>query len=319
LSVHAGFAAIGAAQTDATAMTATHAGGFVPLRVALVEAEAALAVAGVESPRREARLLAAFALGTTAAELALARPDTAVPAVAFRDSVARRARREPFAFITGRRGFWDFELAVSAATLIPRPESETLIEAARAAFADAGQVQRVLDLGCGTGCLLLAALRVFPGAFGVGIDLAPDAASLAARNAADLGLAGRAAFLAGDWASPVAGRFDLILCNPPYIPDGHIAGLAPEVAAFEPRRALAGGGEGLDAYISVIPTLSGLLSSAGVAVLELGTGQAAAASEIVRQAGFAAPETRRDLLGIHRALILRPAGEKTFGRAASSG
>jgi release factor glutamine methyltransferase len=269
---------------------------------ALNIAASALTEAAIEAPRREARLLLAYLLEVPAR--ALPPENAAVSASRLHAALARRASHEPLAFITGTQGFWTIEVRVSPATLIPRADSETLIEAAIAAFPDRAAVGRVLDLGTGTGCLLLAALSEFPAAFGVGVDRVPEAASLAARNAARLGLSHRAAFLAGDWATALAARFDLVLCNPPYIASAAIAGLMPEVARHEPPSALDGGIDGMQAYMTLIPTLQNLLSPGGVAILELGAGQAPGAAALARAAGFNRISTRSDLGGVPRALLL---------------
>jgi release factor glutamine methyltransferase len=269
---------------------------------ALNEAAAKLAASGIEAPRYEARLLLAHVLGLR--PRALPPSDAAVDRDVLGALVARRAAREPLAYITGTAGFWSFEVAVSPATLIPRADSETLIEAAVAAFPRRGVVGRVLDLGTGTGCLLLAALTEFAAAFGVGVDRVAAAASLAADNAARLGLDERARFVVGDWAAALAGRFDLVLCNPPYIGKAEIAGLMPEVALHEPVSALAAGGDGLAAYARLLPAMPALLTPGGIAIFELGRGQAEAVSELARRAGFAEVATRRDLGGIERALVL---------------
>jgi len=274
-------------------------------RAALVRATASLRVAGIDNPRREARLMLAHALGITREQL-LADPDTAVPAV-FDSLLARRVGREPLAYILGRQEFWSMSFKVSPATLIPRADSETLIEAALSALPDRAAVRRVLDLGTGTGCLLLAALSEFPAAFGVGIDLSADAARLAVDNAAALGFADRSAFLVGDWASSIAGRFDLVLSNPPYIPRADLAVLMPEVRAHEPARALDGGADGLCAYRAVLGDLPRLLRPQGVAVLEIGVGQDASVPTLAHAGGFQT-ETRLDLGGVPRAVVLRPAG-----------
>jgi release factor glutamine methyltransferase len=262
-----------------------------------------LAAAGVEDAWREARHLARLALCLDAS--CLTDPTATMDAVHFERLLRRRAAREPMAYLRGRQGFWTLDLAVSPATLIPRADSETLIEAAVAALPDRANVRRVLDLGTGSGALLLAALSEFPAAWGVGVDLSPPAAALAARNAATNGMAGRAAFLCASWAAALAARFDLVLANPPYIRAADIAGLMPEVAAYEPAMALDGGADGLDAYREVIPALPGLLAPGGVAVVELGVGQAEAASDLARAAGFAEPRRRRDIGGVERALVLR--------------
>ena len=262
-----------------------------------------LAAAGIEDALFEARMLIWHVLGLAPGAV----PDraAAVDAVALEALVARRCAREPMALILGRQGFWTLDLAVSRDTLIPRADSEAVVEAAMAARPDVAAVRAVLDLGTGTGCLLLAALVAFPAAWGVGVDRVPAAAALAARNAATNGLAGRAAFLAGDWAGAIAGRFDLVLSNPPYIESGAMAGLMPEVARYEPASALDGGADGLAAYWTIVAALPGLLAPGGVAVLELGQGQAAAVGRLALAAGFAPPDLRDDLAGIARAMVLR--------------
>jgi release factor glutamine methyltransferase len=279
---------------------------------ALAYGAAALAAAGVDSPGLDARLLLAHAMGVDQATLL--RDRAAVAPAGYAGLVARRAAREPLAFIVGRQGFWTLDLEVSRDTLIPRADTETLVEAVLAARGAArGAVRRVLDLGTGTGCLLLAVLSEFPGAWGVGVDISPAAAALAARNARSCGLADRAAFIAGDWAAALDGRFDVVVSNPPYIAGGAIAGLMPEVGGFEPRRALDGGADGLDAYRVLIGALPTLLAPGGLAVLELGAGQDGAVCALAAGAGFGAG-LRADLGGVPRALVL----EKKLGSDAAA-
>ena len=273
---------------------------------ALCRGAASLRCACIHNPRLEARLLLAHALGVPP-EAILRDRHLPADALGYDALVARRAGHEPLALILGRREFWSLDFLVSPATLIPRGDSETLIEAALAEFPDRSAVRRVLDLGTGTGCLLLAALGEFAGAFGVGVDLVPAAAELAARNAVSLGFAGRAAFLVADWDEPLAGRFDLILSNPPYIPTGDIAGLMAEVAFHEPSSALDGGADGLAAYRRILAGLAALLEPGGVAVIELGVGQAAAVAALGAATGFST-SLRDDLAGIPRALILKKFG-----------
>jgi release factor glutamine methyltransferase len=263
---------------------------------------AILHAAGIESPRREARLLLAHVLKISMAELLRDLRRLADPA-AYQTVLARRAAHEPLAYILGAREFWSLNFAVSPATLIPRPESETLIEAALAAFADRAPPRRILDLGTGSGCLLLAALHEFPQAFGLGVDRSFAAARLAASNAALLGLADRAVFLCADWSTALYARFDLILCNPPYIPTSTIGGLMPEVGRYEPVTALDGGPDGLVAYRQIIVTLRCLLPRDGVAVLELGVGQDATVAALAADCGMVAT-TRPDLAAIPRAMVL---------------
>ncbi len=275
----------------------------------LCQAGQRLRGAAIEAPRLEARRLLAHVLNTSE-EALLRDPRAPVPADQaqhFAALLARRIAHEPFAYLTGRVGFWTLDLDVSPATLIPRADSESLVEAALEACTDKRAPLSVLDLGTGTGALLLAVLSELPAASGVGVDLKPEAAALAARNAARLGLSGRARFLAGDWAVALAGRFDLILCNPPYIESAAIAGLMPEVARHEPGSALDGGADGLDAYRRIIADLPRLLAARGVAVLELGAGQQAAVEALGRAAGLTPEACRADLGGVPRALVLRAA------------
>lgn len=265
--------------------------------------------AAIENPRLEARLLLAHAMGCRAEDL-LRDPRAPVPppaARAFAGMLARRLDHAPIAYLTGTRGFWSFDLEVSPVTLIPRPDTETLVEAALEAFPDRAAVRRALDLGTGTGALLLATLTEFPVATGLGIDRAPEAVALARRNAARLGLGGRAAFLAGDWGAALApdARFDLVLSNPPYIESAAMAGLMPEVARHEPSLALDGGPDGMAAYRAIVATLPGLLATGGLAVLELGQGQRAAVEALARGWGLAPVGCHADLGGIERALVLR--------------
>ncbi len=257
-----------------------------------------LKAAGIEEPRREARLILAAALGTDAAGL-MAR-DTVDQAL-YEPLVARRAAREPLAYITGHKEFWGLDFAVSPATLIPRPDTETLVEA----VLESGlQPRLVLDLGTGTGCLLLALLHEFVSTYGVGVDINEEAAALARRNAQALGLGARAAFLAGSWADSLDQKFDLVLSNPPYIEHATLKTLMPEVQNFEPATALDGGADGLAAYRAIISALPRILAPHGLAVLELGVGQAISVSEFAASAGFRT-EIRRDLAGIERAAALR--------------
>ncbi len=271
-----------------------------------------LRAAAVEAPRSEARLLLAHAMGCRTEDL-LRDPRAPVPpaaALGFAELLKRRLGREPVAHLLGAAEFWSLPLAVSRATLIPRPDSEALIEASLAAFPRRDAVRQVLDLGTGTGCLLLAALSEFPDASGIGVDLVPQAAALARRNAAALGLGGRSGFVAGCWGAALApGRFDLVLANPPYVETGAIPGLAPEVALHEPDSALDGGADGLDAYRAVLTEIRRLLAPDGRAVVELGHGQRAAVEALASGAGLRPLCCRADLGGVDRALVLAaPAG-----------
>lgn len=266
-----------------------------------------LRAAAVEAPRLEARLLLAHAMGCRTEDL-LREPRAPVPpgpAARFAALLLRRLDREPVPLLLGAQEFWSLPFAVSPATLVPRADSETLIEAALAAFPERSAVRRVLDLGTGTGCLLLAALSEFPGATGVGVDAVPAASALARRNAAALGLGGRAAFVAGSWGAALgSGGFDLVLSNPPYIETGAIAGLAPEVARHEPASALDGGADGLGAYRELLPDIGRLLAPKGRAVLELGQGQRPAVEALAAGMRLRPVGCRADLGGVDRALVL---------------
>ena len=216
--------------------------------------------------------------------------------------IDRRARHEPVAHITGHQEFWGLSFRVTPATLIPRGDSETIVETALNACASPA---RVLDCGTGTGALLLSVLHERPGAEGVGIDASPDALTVARGNAAALGMGERVQMVLADWTqagwADGLGRFDLILSNPPYVESD--AALDPSVRDFEPASALFAGAQGLDDYRILIPQLPGLLLPGGVAVLEIGYQQAEAVSEIAVQAGFAV-ELRLDLANRPRALLL---------------
>lgn len=270
------------------------------IREALRRGAALLEAAGVDSPRLDARLLLGYAAGLSREALW---HDTLqmIEPTRYHALLARRAAREPLALILGRQEFWSLDFEVSAATLIPRADTETVIEAAIATMPDRGRVLRILDLGTGTGCLLLAALTEFPAAWGLGVDRATEATRLAARNAETLGLARRAAFLCGDWDRALSGQFDLVLSNPPYIPSADIAGLMPEVALHEPGQALDGGADGLAAYRYIFAVLPGLLAPGGAAVLEIGIGQA---DPVAALAGVPVI-LHADLAGIPRAMVVK--------------
>ena len=269
------------------------------VRAALVAAARRLGEAS-DTPRLDAELLMAHALGVTREALLLSRLDGAVP-TAFATSLDRRLMHEPIAYILGKRDFWTITLDVTPDVLIPRPDSETLVEAAIAHFAKAGP-KRVLDLGTGSGALLLAALSQWPEATGLGIDASEAALAVASGNAQRLGLAKRARFARGDWGQGIVDQFDLILCNPPYVESS--AALAPEVADYEPPAALYAGSDGLDDYRRLMPQLGALMTPGAIVALEIGAGQAALVSEIAGQAGLNAT-LYKDLAGHDRCLVLR--------------
>lgn len=277
----------------------------VPLAPLLKEAELRLGAAGVEEARLDLLYLAERAFAISVARLR--RPgDLDVPmeqVPTFQALVGRRLNREPVQRILGDWEFWGLTLALGPETLIPRPDTETLVDATLRARRDRARPYRVLDLGTGTGAILLALLSELPHAFGVGVDLSPAAAAVAAANARDLGLSPRASFVSGSWVDALSGQFDIILSNPPYIPDADIDGLAPEVARFEPRRALAGGADGLDPYRHLVRVLPPLLGPDGLIGFEHGADQGPAVADLLRGAGFADVRTVRDLGGRDRVAL----------------
>lgn len=277
---------------------------------AIADAARQLSAAGIADVRREARLLLAAATGWNSSSI-IAHPERPLDGDQggrLVELLRRRVGREPLSRILGWREFWSLRFALGPDTLDPRADSETLIAAALE-LTDRDKALSVLDLGTGSGCLLLAFLSEVPNAQGLGIDLSNAALAVAEANAKDLGLSARARFRQGDWGGGLDRRFDLILCNPPYIPAGDITGLAPEVARFDPLLALAGGPDGLDAYRRLSDELPRLLLPGGSAILEIGDGQEASATGILAQSGLAFRGSRRDLAGIARCLIWQqPAG-----------
>lgn len=264
-----------------------------------------LTAAGIPEPRREARLILAHVLGVEPVAVA-GYPERSVAAISeYEALIARRAEREPLSHLTGHREFWSLEFEVSPATLDPRPDSETLVETALAALRDREAAPSILDFGTGTGCLLLALLSELPQATGLGIDIDPAAVAVARRNAARLGLADRAGFVVGNWGRALDGRFDLVVANPPYIPAADIAGLGREVAEYEPRWALDGGVDGLDAYRALAGDIERLLAADGLAVLEFGLGQGDEVASVMAGAGLVADGFARDLAGRRRCLACR--------------
>lgn len=268
-------------------------------------AAARLRAADIERPRAEARILLATALGIARedliAERAVLHPGALVR---YENAILRRCAREPLAYIVGGREFWSLDFAVGPGVLIPRPESEILVEEALRHFPRPDERLAVLDLGTGSGCLLLSFLNERPNAEGLGTDTSLDALRWAAGNARGLGLANHAEWYHGWWTEGLNDTFDVILVNPPYVVHNDIAKLEPEVAQYEPVAALSGGTDGLDAYREIAAALAPCLAGRGRAFVELGAGQADAVNAIFTSAGLEHLHTAYDLAGIARCLIL---------------
>lgn len=262
--------------------------------------------AGVDNPGLEARIILRHVLCVTDADLIGGGPaDDAmmVPpdkAQSIENMARRRADGEPLSRILGAREFYSLPFAVTPAVLDPRPDTETLVDAALKSFA--APPQAILDLGTGSGCILIALLHEWKAARGVGVDISADALAVAAGNAARNGVDGRARFVQGDWAAALDGKFDLIVSNPPYIPAGDIPNLGPEVRNHDPILALDGGQDGLDAYRTIIKEINRLLSPGGICLLEIGIGQAPDVARLVANAGLSLRESFRDLGGVERVL-----------------
>lgn len=265
---------------------------------------------GVEAAAYEARILIEELAGAKDLDVNLLAPLGEEAAVRIEQALARRLAGEPLWRIFGEREFWGLTFRLSPATLEPRPDTETLIDAALAAFAGRrSEPLRILDLGTGTGCLLVALLSEFREADGLGIDLSPEACATAATNAERNGVAGRARFQPGDWTAGLEGLFDLIVSNPPYIRRGAIATLAREVREHDPVLALDGGEDGLGPYRIFSGTLAPFLAPGGLIILEIGAGQETDVVEIMQAGGFRHLGSRHDLGGHVRALMFGHPGE----------
>lgn len=294
-------------------MTAVAAASRTTIACARRDLTRRFAAAGLDTPDLDARILVGHALGLDRNALAAAadRPVNAAEARALDALAARRLAGEPIARILGTKEFWGLQLRLSAATLVPRPETETVVEAALAALDRNGartRPLRIADLGTGSGALLLALLSELSGAFGIGTDMSEAALATARDNAARLGLGARAAFVACDFGSSLAGGFDLVVSNPPYIRSGDIPSLAIEVRDHDPRLALDGGADGLAAYRAIAADAARLIAPGGHLVVELGAIAAGAVARAFAAAGLTiAGPPRRDLAGIDRALhAVRP-------------
>lgn len=260
-----------------------------------------LEAAGVDSPVIDARLLLEAGAGVSRLDIITdpRRDLTETQIAAVEALTLRREQREPIGHIIGRKAFWTLDLDVGAAVLSPRPETELLVETALAVLPKDAPA-RVLDLGVGSGAIVLAILAERPNAKAVGVDFSEAALAVAQRNAGKLGLASRLELRSGDWSAGLEETFDLVVSNPPYIPTGEIADLEPEVSKYEPRLALDGGADGLAAYRSIIAALPTLLVPGGVFALEVGRGQDFAVAALAAEAGLSPEQSKMDLNGIAR-------------------
>ena len=264
---------------------------------------------GSESPNLEARLLIAKALGViperviSISKTVMGRQQISI----LNGIVSRRLANEPMAYILGEREFWSLKFFVTNATLIPRPETETLVECVLKKITDRTANFRILDLGTGSGCILLSLLSELPMAIGIGVDISLPAISIAKKNAARNGLLNRASFEKGNWETGLRsslGNYDIIVSNPPYIPSNEINDLAIEVSRYEPRRSLDGGEDGFLAYRQILKSLPNLLRKNGYAVFEVGYDQAEVLADLVWENGFKVLEARDDLASVRRALVI---------------
>ncbi|MBT07179.1 MAG: protein-(glutamine-N5) methyltransferase, release factor-specific [Rhodospirillaceae bacterium] len=288
-------------------VNASLAPGDLPLIVgdALATISPVIRSAGINNPEAEARLLISVALEWSLeqvwlrAEAPICRNDQERIIKVLR----RRLAHEPFAYISGKQEFWSLEYLVGKGCLIPRPDSECLIEAALEILPPCNVSTSVLDLGTGSGCLLLSLLSECPALWGVGVDISSKALEYAERNAAKFSLSDRALFIRSDWGSCLNFRFDLVLCNPPYVEAGEVSALMPEVAHYEPAVALSGGRDGLDCYRLLAHRLPDLLTTDGKVCLEIGLGQVSSVKHIFSESGLQQYSEKKDLSGVVRCLV----------------
>lgn len=285
--------------------------------IAIAQAAAYLAEAGITDPRREARLLAGLALNKSLTQIfnQVDEPLSLADWGKLDEFVKRRAKGEPFAYISGEREFWSLPFHVTADTLIPRPDSEAIIELATDSLCDR-RPERVLDIGTGSGCLLVALLSEFCAALGVGIDISAPALTVAKQNAERNGVGDRAKFIISSWLENVGDRFDLVVSNPPYIPTADIDALSKDVKEHEPMSALNGGDSGLNAYDHIFNQIDRVLKPHGCVIVEIGIGQRESVIEIAETAGFYEQSVKCDVAGLPRALMF---GKKSVGNLGGSG
>ena len=295
------------------------------VRAALAMGTARLGAAGIESARLDARVLLAKVTGVGSGEvLTLSRGLTAAEDAFYETMLARRVLREPLAYITGSKEFWSLDFEVGPGVLIPRPDTETLIEETLKEFPDRTARLRILDLGTGSGCLLVTALTLYPNATGTGIDRSEAALAWARRNSLRFDVSSRCTLRCGDWTAVSGGQFDLVLTNPPYLATTEMGALGPELS-HEPPEALESGPEGIEAYRSLGPAISAILAPEGRVVLEVGAGQSQAVSAALEVENLEILRIAPDLSGIPRAVVARAGRgdvskvpQKTVGKPETS-
>ena len=286
------------------------------VREALTRGAARLAAAGIDSARLDARLLLGFAMELAPENLLVAQRMTDEQLARFETLILRRESREPLAYIVGSKEFWSLDFEVGRGVLIPRPETETLIEEAQRDFPDRDAPLAVIDLGTGSGCLLIAFLESYPNATGWGVDRSAEALSWAARNTQRHGVRRRSVLSHSDWAVSFDPTFDVVFANPPYVTEQEFEEASSEIRLFEPREALVGGNDGLDAYRALAPVIAGYLRSGGRAYLEIGATQAAGVTAVLERHGLSVCRVVSDLAGHPRCVV---AGQKTVGKPVASG
>jgi release factor glutamine methyltransferase len=278
-------------------------------REALNEGAARLRAAGIPSARLDARVLLAMAMEVSTGEVFTETELEPATHERFAALIARRAAREPLAYLTGTKEFWSLAIAVGPGVLIPRPETETLIETALNEFPPEGLL-RVLDIGTGSGCLLIAFLSARTNATGVGVDASDAALAWARRNVLAHGLGSRCRLEIARWEPAETGLFDVILVNPPYLTTTEFEQSQPEIRDWEPRSALVAGEDGLEAFRALGPVFRRRLATGGKAFIEVGAGQATAAGEILLRSGLDVKAAISDLSGVPRCLIAGQAGSR---------
>lgn len=288
------------------------------VRNALTSGAARLAAAGIDSPRLDARLLLGFAMELAPENLLVMQTVTEEQLARFETLILRRESREPLAYIVGHKEFWSLDFEVGPGVLVPRPETETLIEQALLDFPDRDAPLAVADLGTGSGCLLIAFLESNPNATGWGIDRSAEALSWAARNAARHGVGKRCVLSQRDWTGNWDPTFDVVLSNPPYVSEAEYGGSSPEILRYEPRDALVGGDDGLQAYRELGPVVARHLRAGGRAYLEIGSTQADAVKTVLERDGLRVIRIVADLAG-HPRCIVAALAEKTVGNPVASG